>query len=66
MNISLNFSGGITHKSDVPIEKQELLASAIARAVKSMIEENCGSGSGTVVIGSKMVNISATSTKSLE
>jgi hypothetical protein len=65
MNISLSFSGGISHEGDVPAEKQKEIADAVAATVKTVVEANAGSGSGSVTVGQASATIVASSTNSL-
>jgi hypothetical protein len=66
MTISFSFSGGVNHKSEVPVEKQKELAENFAAAIKGICENNGASGSGTVAVGSETASILASSSVSVD
>jgi hypothetical protein len=65
MFISFSFSGGVSHKDDVPKEKQAEVAGKIAKLVSAALETNAASGSGSVTVGEATASVSVTTTYSL-
>lgn len=65
MTISLSFSGGISHTSDVPEEKQQEIAEKVAATIKEVVEANYGSGTGSILVGTKNVTVVAIGSGSL-
>lgn len=62
MNITVSFSGGVSHSKPVSGKVQTQLADAVAQGLKEVLSKNYASGSGAVTIGSANATLSVTST----
>ncbi len=60
MNISVSFSGGLSHEKDIPEDRQSLLAEKIAHLVRAVVEANGASGTALVTVGRISKSVSAT------